>query len=51
MSNIDEITRQILLRRRTVPDTRCMLVGVSGMLILQKKLRHSTASIRMTLKM
>ena len=30
MSNIDEVTRQILRRRRTVPDTRCLLVGVSG---------------------
>ncbi len=30
MSNIDEVTRQILRRRATVPDTRCLLVGVSG---------------------
>ena len=30
MSNIDEVTQQILRRRKTVPDTRCLLVGVSG---------------------
>jgi uridine kinase len=30
MSDIDEVTRQILRRHATVPDTRCMLVGVSG---------------------
>ncbi len=30
MSNIDEITRQILRRHATIPDTRCLLVGVSG---------------------
>ena len=30
MSDIDEITRQILRRRATVPETRCLLVGVSG---------------------
>ena len=30
MSDIDEVTRQILRRRRTIPDTLCMLVGVSG---------------------
>jgi uridine kinase len=30
MSDIDEVTRQILRRRKTVPDTRCLLVGVSG---------------------
>jgi len=30
MSDIDEVTRQILRRRKTVPDTRCLLVGFSG---------------------
>lgn len=30
MSDIDEVTRQILRRRETTPDTRCLLVGVSG---------------------
>ena len=30
MSNFDEVTQQILRRRRKVPDTRCLLVGVSG---------------------
>lgn len=30
MSDIDEVTRQILRRRKTVPDTRCLLVGISG---------------------
>ena len=30
MSNFDEVTHQILRRRKTVPDTRCLLVGVSG---------------------
>ena len=30
MSNIDEVTQQILRRRKTVPETRCVLVGVSG---------------------
>ena len=30
MSNIDAVTQQILGRRKTVPDTRCVLVGVSG---------------------
>ena len=30
MSGIDELTRQILRRRATVPETRCLLVGVSG---------------------
>ena len=30
MSNIDEVTQQILRRRQTVAETRCLLVGVSG---------------------
>ena len=30
MSDIDEVTRRILRRRRSVPDTRCLVVGVSG---------------------
>jgi uridine kinase len=30
MSDIDEVTGQILRRRATIPDTRCVLVGVSG---------------------
>ena len=30
MTNIDEVTQQILRRRATVSDTRCLLVGVSG---------------------
>ena len=30
LSTIDDVTRQILRRRATVPETRCLLVGVSG---------------------
>lgn len=30
MRGLDEVTRQILRRRATVPETRCLLVGVSG---------------------
>ena len=30
MLGLDEVTRQILQRRATVPETRCLLVGVSG---------------------
>src|SRR5215510_10762048 len=30
MCGIDEATRKILDRRATTPDTRCLLVGVSG---------------------
>ena len=30
MRSLDEITRQILQRRAMVPETRCLLVGVSG---------------------
>ena len=30
MRGLDEVTRQILQRRATVPETRCLLVGVSG---------------------
>lgn len=30
MSNIDEVTQQILRQRQTVAETRCLLVGVSG---------------------
>lgn len=30
MSNIDEVTQQILRRRQTVAETRCLLVGISG---------------------
>ena len=30
MRDLDELTRQILQRRATVPDARCLLVGVSG---------------------
>ena len=30
MRTIDELTKQILRRRATVPETRCLLVGVSG---------------------
>ena len=30
MRGLDEVTRQVLQRRAAVPDTRCLLVGVSG---------------------
>jgi len=30
MNSIDEIVLTILQRRATVPETRCLLVGVSG---------------------
>jgi len=30
MTGIDEVTRKILQRRATIPDARCLLVGVSG---------------------
>ena len=30
MRGLDEVTRQILQRRATLPETRCLLVGVSG---------------------
>ncbi|HEY3580683.1 MAG TPA: hypothetical protein VGK82_09065 [Pyrinomonadaceae bacterium] len=32
MSNIDEVVRKILQRRANVPETRSLLVGVSGIL-------------------
>jgi uridine kinase len=30
MTGLDEVTKQIVRRRTTTPDTRCLLVGVSG---------------------